>query len=579
MKTAIHARIVACSAIACGLLACAPVPGLADVRIPPTNEFWSANRQYAFQNAWRNDELNLYQVDAEGKFQAKLWSRPNAVERWYPFAAYVANDGKHVVLRDTSCDWGFNQVLVFLSYQGDVLRSYDLRELLTQKDVLDIEFSADAWSYPGWFSFLHDDQLFALVVRKGITLCFDVATGKQIDLTEELRSEIHTLAERDIPAMLNDSSPRNREAGAGLAESLKIRALAPALIPLLQDRSVTSSRGTSGEMSDFYGVQVAAAKALASFNPSEAVPLIEALLSDSTPAVRYELLGIMQNLDNDDDGFLPNSDFAYLLEVWHRLERSPLEDVSQFATRAVAALESAQYFYDHPQYLEHPDADVRYLAVQSVGARGDQRSIPYLRKAYADPDSTTRIWAFRGLVRYQPDDILDILHEGMTRDDRYIQLESMLELVRRGDQAAGERLANRIAELKQHTHARAGWGSEEMETQKMCELIAELRLPAMDPALRKAYANDCEDIRRPVCGALAALGDPEALLQLRRFAFEGEALVRSGSIRMLALAGDTASIPALQAALKDREPWVQKSAQEAILKLETVQTNSAATKP
>lgn len=574
-----NARLVICSALACGLLAGVPVPGLADVRIPPTNEFGSANRQYVFQNARRDDELNLCQVDAERGTRTKLWSRPNAVERWSPFAAYVANDGKHVILRDTSCDWGFDQVLVFLSDQGSVLRSYDLRDLLTQAAILDIQFTMDAWSYPGWFSFLHDDKLFALVVRKGITLCFDVATGEQVELTEELRTDIHALAERDIPAMLNDSSPRNREAGAGLAESLKIRALAPDLIPLLQDRSVTSSRGTSGEMSDFYGVQVAAAKALASFSPREAVPLIEAQLSNSTRAVRYELLNIMQNLDNGDYGFRTNSDFSYLLDTWHRLERSPMEDVSLFATRSVADRESAQYLYDHPQYLEHPDETVRYLAVCSLGARGDQRAIPYLRKAYADSDSTTRIWAFRGLVRYQPDDILDILHEGMKRDDRYIQLESMLELVRRGDPDASEMLANRIAGLKQHTHTRAGWGTEEMEAQSMCELIAELRLHAMEPALRDAYVNDCEDIRRPVCGALAALGDQGALLQLRRYAFKGEALVRSGSIRMLALAGDSASLPALKMALNDREPWVQKGAQDAISMLEVARSNSTTAPP
>ena len=45
----------------------------------------------------------------------------------------------------------------------------------------------------------------------------------------------------------------------------------------------------------------------------------------------------------------------------------------------------------------------------------------------------------------------------------------------------------------------------------MCELVINLKLSAAEPALRQAYTNKCENIRRPVCGALAAFGDQEAL--------------------------------------------------------------------
>ena len=148
-------------------------------------------------------------------------------------------------------------------------------------------------------------------------------------------------------------------------------------------------------------------------------------------------------------------------------------------------------------------------------------------------------------------------------------MEAMTELIKRGDKRAHEvvrAFVSKIAALKNHTHDRAGYGSEHMEAAEMCELIVKLRLRAAEPALRLAYTNKCEKIRRPVSGALAALGDRDALHDLRQFARQGDALRRSDSIKMLALVGDKASLPALREMLGDREPWVREAAKEAIVR-------------
>ena len=179
------------------------------------------------------------------------------------------------------------------------------------------------------------------------------------------------------------------------------------------------------------------------------------------------------------------------------------------------------------------------------------------------------MWAFRGLVKYQPDDIDDLLRWGQKHKDGYIRAEAQVALIRRGDKEATTRFINYIAALKNHSHDNPrGIGSEHIYTDEDCELIVELNLSAAEPALRLAYANKCEKIRRPVSGALAALGDRDALVQLRQFARRGDALDRSESIKMLGLVGDKASLPALREMLGDREPWVREAAKEAIARLE-----------
>jgi HEAT repeat protein len=358
---------------------------------------------------------------------------------------------------------------------------------------------------------------------------------------------------------------------------LKATEAVPELKKLLEENTATGGKysgfwGLLGMMSgpNYSDVQVAAAEALIAILKTQAVPLIEKQFTDAAPATREDLLHAMESLDGNLFGFVVtnNPDSAFLLATWHRLSQSRLADVRKFAVQAILVRDEAQFVYDHPALLKDPVQEIRFRAVYCLVERGDKRAIPLLRTALQDSYSPTQVQAFRGLVKYQPDDILDILHSGAMHKDRAIRLKALAELVKRGDKEAIAAFVGRIAALKDHTHDREGWGTEEREAQEMCELVVNLKLSAAEPALRQAYANNCDKIRRPVCGALAALGDQDALHQLRQFIRVGDSLDRASSITMLSLVGDTASLPILRDALSDREPWVREAAKEAITHLE-----------
>jgi HEAT repeat protein len=513
-----------------------------------------------------------------------------------PHMAYVSNDGKHVVLRDAYSRLGRGKVLVFLNQQGKILRTYELSDFLTMEQIV-METrntrSSVWWSEPGWFSYLRNDTRFAFFTLHGIIQCFDVADGSRIALDEKGIAEIRVLVGKAVAAMLAGKTPPNSpksteakwyedpdkaaararerarlcEAGATLAGALKAKEFVPALKKLLRDRTVTGQCSSGeDEWCDYYGVQVEAAKALGKLlDPNELVALIEPLLADSTYAVREDLLDAILAYDGGYYGRHDSPNSACLLAIWHRLAKHPVEDVRQYAVRAVAARESADYMLAHPELLDHADETVRCRYVQKLARSGDKRAIPLLRKALNDEFSPTRSSAFCGLIKCNPPDIEKLLHDGLK--DGNLRLDAMTELVRRGDKGAIDMLCRNLALLKDHTHDREGWGTQEMAASDMCNLVVELRIKQAEPALRQAYQNDCDRIKRPVAGALAALGDKEALARLREFAVGGDAFARAGSIRMLAAIGDKESLSLIRPALDDREPMVRRAAKKALARL------------
>lgn len=560
--------------------------GGADQWGPPRTEHRSRNRQYTLNVAWpESKKLTLLRATPEGG-KKELWSRPYVDETFPPHMAYVADDGQHVVLRDVYHNLGDGEVLVFLGPKGNVLRSYELADLLTQDQILACRRTVSSlwWSEPGWFALSNGDKEFTFATHFGAVQCFDVATGQRTVLDEKKHAEVRGRVLSDVLPLLKSKSPYRKADAAVLCGALKATEAVPELNKLLGDRTPTSwqASGLLGVLlggSDYSGVQVAAAEALISILKTKAVPLIEEQLADATPATREDLLHAIASLDGGLFMATNTPDSTLLLATWHRLSQSQLADVRRFAVQAILARDQAQYVYDHPELLKDPYHMVRYHAVRCLVERGDKRAVALLKTALQDSYSPTQTWAFRGIVKYQPDDVLDVLRRGVAHEDRTVRLESLMELVRRGDKAAIAAFISRIAALKNHTDDREGWGTEEMEAREMCELAVNLKLSAAEPALRQASTNKCERIRRPVCGALAALGDQDALRELRKFTRVGDALDRASSIRMLSLVGDTASIPALREALGNREPWVREAAKEAIARLEKMATGTRSTGP
>jgi HEAT repeat protein len=559
---------------------------------PPTTQYESKNGQYVLDVGWPiSKTLTLSKKTPTGK-KEELWSRSYVDDTWPPHTAYVADDGQHVVLRDVYHNLGYGKVLVFLGPQGNILRSYELADLLTQDQILDTlqTISSLWWSEPGWFSFLKDQKQFAFVTHCGIMDCFDVATGERVALDEKKRAEIRSRALGDTMPGLSSNESYEKTGAIELCGALKAIEAVPELKSLL-----------ANPRSDFQGC---AARALISILKAKAVPLIENQLASATPAAREALLDAIAGLDGKDYIFAAKTpDSPFLLATWRRLSQSPLDDVRRRAVEALLLRDNAQFVYDHPAVIKDPEEQVRFSAVCCLVERGDKNAIPLLRTVLRDGNAFVRSRAFCGLVKYEPDDIHDLLREGLKDKNPHIRSmaltalvkraakkdipavlyqalqdensdvrwEAMAELLKRGDKEADSavaRFVGEIAALKDHSHDHDGWYSDEWEAKRMCGLVIALKLSAAKPALRQAYANKCEGIRRPVSAALASLGDSAARQDLRRFAGAGDALKRRESIKMLAFIGDTESLPALREALKDREPWVREAAKEAIAELE-----------
>ena len=346
-------RLICSAVVGVFCCLCARV-GNADSWGPPTADHWSANRQYVLHVAWPDKkQLTLLRVRSKGA-REEIWSRPYVDETWPPHTAYVANDGKHVVLRDVYHNLGYGKVLVFLGPTGEILRSYELADLLTQDQILATCHSVSSiwWSEPGWFAFVNGEQQFAFLTYHGTLDCFDVATGKCVVLDDKKHAEIRRCVLHDLLPLLKDNDPSERNWAAQLCGALKATEAVPDLKKLLAAGS-----------KPYDGAQGAAAQALASILGAPVVPLIEDQLPKSTTGGRYDMLQAIAGLDHAISLSAKPPASPYLLAAWHRLSKSPSPDVRDFAVRAILDRDQAQYVYDHQALLKSPDPEVRQRGV------------------------------------------------------------------------------------------------------------------------------------------------------------------------------------------------------------------------
>ncbi len=538
----------------------------------PSPEHWSDNRQFVLKVSWpKENKISLAKVFSDGT-QKTLWTRGYVDESYPPHEAFVSDDGRHVVFRDVYSRLGYGQVLVFLGAKGEVIRSYSLGDLLTEERILACGHSVSSiwWSEPGWFSLFDGDSKFAFVTCWGEMQCFDVSTGDRIKLDEALRGRIRGIAVEETLQKLRSDGNSGKIAATEMCGALQATEAIPELKKMLGDRKVPKcntlwdsfGHALTGPFA-YNEAQVAAARALIVLLGVHAVALIEEQFDNSSLTTRGDFLKAIAAMDGGLMEYKKTPDSGYLLNTWRRLERSRHEDVREYAVKALVVREQAEYVLDRPELLQSDDAEVRHLAVESLADRGDAKATSLLRKAFYEGDSLCRVLALRGLVRLRPNDIDDILRQGIKSDDAFIYYDALEELVRRGDQEATGILMKRVASLKDHTHDREAWGNEELFASALCRTICERKLYEAEPALRQAYASKCENIRRSVCGALAALGDRNAFEELRESVHRGNFLERSLSIEMLGAVGNTEALNDVHAALHDEDKLVRDMAREA----------------
>ncbi|MEW6250071.1 MAG: hypothetical protein AB1716_05450 [Planctomycetota bacterium] len=513
------------------------------------------------------DRISLWHK-ADGGLR-EIWQRGYADKSWPPHMAYVADDGQRVILRDVHHCLGYGKCLVFLDAKGEVLRGYELRDFLTDYEVLYTKTTVSSrwWSEPGWFALRDMDRQFALVTAHGTIRCFDTRTGEQKTVDDALKSQIVKEATASARQWLSDSEPHLRESGAKLLGVLGAHDAIPALTAAFRDETVTGT-GTVGSSGSgpIHGVKLAAAEALLRLSGAEALELIVPELESGNSYMQAALLSMLSLYPEElESGPQPPVPIA----TWERLARDASEPLRTQALQNAISSGGAAYVREHTDLLRSERLNVRFAAVRALAERPLPSDVPLLRAALEDSDSINQLLAWRALVRLNPPEVTDLLRWGKEQKDRTIRFETTLELARRHDDQAIREILDGVRALEDHAHQKEGWGTREMEAQALCEVVAELKLKQAEAPLRGALHNDCPNIQLPVAGALAVLGDTEALARVREFARRGHALDRASAIEWLGRADDRASLTFLRHAAEDEEPWVRAAAKKVLSTLDT----------
>ena len=106
--------------------------------------------------------------------------------------------------------------------------------------------------------------------------CFDLPTGKMMDLGDEKRAEIVGMVREEAEKWVESENAGSRIRGITLLGGLRLQTRCPSPRKLFQDKTPTGtvSRGEH-PVAEAYGVQEAAALALVRLIGRDAIPIIE----------------------------------------------------------------------------------------------------------------------------------------------------------------------------------------------------------------------------------------------------------------------------------------------------------------
>jgi len=472
-----------------------------------------------------------------------------------PVAAYITDDGSHVVLRDLWGAVGHGRVLIFLGPRGDVLSFYTLEQVLTHDEITDYPLSESSlwWSERALFFFRPQQTQFAFVTQRGTIRAFDLATGSMMKLTPDLAQEVRGEAVLLARQHLSSRDPDERVTGATIVGVLGDKDSIPTLKRLLDD---TTDMGSVGPpMCTWYGVQAAAGEGLAALLGANAAPLLKAKLPHAnTQMARHwvELLGRV--------GAARSSPGV------KKLSHSPDDTTRLTAVMAMLEGDDGTIVRQNPQWLRDKDSRVRCDAIQSLARHARMQDADLLRAALKDKEPICVESALDGLVRLNPPDLDALLRQSLRSREPSVAFEATLHLARRGDRRALERVVSSVSSLRTGIPKGAGWGLFEVD--EMCVMLAHANAPGSEAALRAGSANSRPYIQISTSGALAALGDRQALTRLRGFARCEDWLDRVHAIRWLGICKDRESTDFLTDLLADPEPLVRDTAREALKAIE-----------
>ncbi len=536
---------------------------------PPRAEHWSANKMWVLKVGWLDDStLSLWERTDDGL--KERWRRGYVDQVWPPHRAHVTNNGEFVVLRDIHHNLGYREVIAILGKDGNILGSYQLQEFLPLGEIRRAEHTVSSiwWSEHAWFSLIHDDRRFALVTQMGTVRCFDLPTGKLLDPSDDKRGEIVDLVRTDAEAWLKSEDFNFRIRGVTLLGAMRIKERTSSIEVLFHDRTPTGSVATKGKPGAvLHNVQTAAGLALVRLMGADAIPIIEEELGQANWYMREQMLGILNRLDAGGPDAVEPSELGDVLEMWKRLAKHSSHDIRHPALCQVLRRD-ATYLFDHPELIHSGSDQVRTAAVWVLAETESPAALRLLREAInGEQDAVWRL-ALRALIAKRPPDIETVLQPYLEDNDTWIRIDVICELVCRENVAAMERLWRTIeswpnAELDGHDNRSRRW-----EIQKLCMLIAARQLTEAREYLEGIRNVTACPTAVSVAGALAALGDDNALHDLHRMTSEGKARDRAIAIQMCRYLSDEKSATLVQQAADTQKGELQYAATRELPRFE-----------
>lgn len=206
--------------------------------------------------------------------------------------------------------------------------------------------------------------------------------------------------------------------------------------------------------------------------------------------------------------------------------------------------------------LERSDRQVRCDAALTLGQRRDRRAVPYLVQVLADREADVRAAAANALGWLGDGSAVGPLIPLLWDSHQFVVEEAALALGRLGEPQAAPALLDLLARGKDQGRAAAA------------RALASLGQNSATPALVNCLERDRNSLVRRECArALRSIsaGDAEAARSLEKaLLHDSSAQVRRAAAASLGALGSAESLPALEAALKDKDPYVRQISLEAI---------------
>ncbi len=561
---------------------------LADFWGAPQKEHWSANKRFVLQVEYpaTADGLSLCEQTEDGL--KVVWKRGFVDRVRPPHHADVTNDGKYVVLRDVHGNIGYGKVIVILGDGGNILGSYELNGFLPRAEIRSAMHTVSSlwWNHNAWFSLINGDREFALATQAGTVCCFDLPSGKLLELGDDKRAGIVDLVRKDAESWAASENTGERIHGITLLGALRVAGAIPVAKKLFQDKTVTGYASRRDKPSaETHSVQEAAALALLSLIGAEAIPIIEDELPRTNWDMKAKLIMVLQRLDTTqrvypmEGDVVQTPDSATAKAMWLRLAGSPDDDIRYPALCQVLRRDDGSFLLQHPELVESKSDTVRIAAVVLLSKVDSADALPLLREAITDKQDAVRRTAMQYFIARQPPDLVEALLPHLDDESVLVRQEVICELASRGHPAATAKLRKVIeswpnADLKGNDQ-----GALRGEIVLLCKLIADRKPDEVRDSLAAVRGVRFAPTRTAVTGALAALGDVQAISDLHRIASEGEHFDRALAVEMCRYLTDEKSAALVKQAAEGSEAYLRSAATNDLRRFQDKQETPAARKP